>query len=59
MDRRIQRCMDCGGYTLKEACPNCGGRTANPHPPRFSPEDRYGKYRRKLKAIAMEEGIKD
>lgn len=35
-------------YTLRDACPRCGGRTAMPLPPRFSPEDRYGKYRRRL-----------
>lgn len=46
---RIRRCRECGVYTFSEACPSCGVATGSPHPPRFSPEDRYGAYRRKLK----------
>ena len=30
-------------------CPVCGGPTSTAHPPRFSPEDRYGEYRRRAK----------
>jgi len=33
-------------YTLKETCAHCGGKAGNPLPPRFSPLDPYGKYRR-------------
>ncbi|MBI1971884.1 MAG: nucleolar RNA-binding Nop10p family protein [Candidatus Aenigmarchaeota archaeon] len=33
-------------YTLKETCPKCGSKTRSVHPMKFSPEDRYGKYRR-------------
>jgi H/ACA ribonucleoprotein complex subunit 3 len=41
--------MVCGKYTLKqELCPYCGGKVISPHPPKFSPEDRYAKYRRKI-----------
>jgi H/ACA ribonucleoprotein complex subunit 3 len=39
------------GYTLKEACPRCGKATAQAGPAKYSPEDRYGVYRRKLKAM--------
>ncbi|EHP89692.1 RNA-protein complex protein Nop10 [Methanotorris formicicus] len=46
---RIRKCLKCGRYTLKEFCPNCGEKTIIPKPPKFSPEDRYGKYRRMLK----------
>ncbi len=42
-------CKKCRIYTLKDKCPNCTLPTSSPHPPRFSPEDTYGKYRRKLK----------
>jgi len=47
---KLRKCVQCGRYTLKQdKCPYCGGPLKNPHPPRFSPEDRYGKYRRMLK----------
>jgi H/ACA ribonucleoprotein complex subunit 3 len=36
---------------MRDECPICGKKTVSPHPARFSPEDRYGKYRRKLKVI--------
>ncbi|HKW42995.1 MAG TPA: RNA-protein complex protein Nop10 [Thermoplasmata archaeon] len=45
----MQKCRACGRYSLKDRCPNCGEATGNPMPPRYSPEDRYGAYRRKLK----------
>jgi H/ACA ribonucleoprotein complex subunit 3 len=51
--------MSCGSYMLREACPGCGGRAVAPHPPRFSPEDRYGHYRRRLKRLAAGEGERD
>ncbi|MEM0351080.1 MAG: RNA-protein complex protein Nop10 [Archaeoglobaceae archaeon] len=44
----IKKCPKCLEYTLKEICQRCGEKTINPIPPRFSPEDPYGKYRRKL-----------
>ena len=55
MGQRMARCMGCGSYTLKEICSSCKENTITPHPPKFSPEDRYGKYRRQLKAIVREE----
>ncbi|NOZ76659.1 MAG: RNA-protein complex protein Nop10 [Euryarchaeota archaeon] len=45
----LKRCKACNIYTLKEQCPSCGRPTSNPRPARFSPEDPYGAYRRKLK----------
>ena len=39
------RCVDCGRYTLSEKCPHCGGRTVTPHPARYSPDDKYARYR--------------
>ncbi|WP_460373580.1 nucleolar RNA-binding Nop10p family protein [Methanocalculus sp. MC3] len=41
--------MEDGTYTLSLQCRVCGGRTAPVHPPRFSPQDRYGKYRRQMR----------
>ncbi|MCL7416844.1 MAG: RNA-protein complex protein Nop10 [Halalkalicoccus sp.] len=36
-------------YTLSTACPDCGADAVNSAPAPFSPEDRYGEYRRALK----------
>ncbi len=46
---KIKRCPSCGAYFLSERCEDCGVKTINPKPPSFSPEDRYGEYRRKQK----------
>lgn len=45
----LKVCKKCMAYTLKVECPACGSPTSNPHPPRFSPQDTYGRYRRRLK----------
>lgn len=47
MRSRLRRCPECGTYTLLESCKACGTRTVCPVPPRYSPEDRLGEYRRK------------
>lgn len=44
----MRKCFSCGIYTFKEICPKCGQKTSNPSPPKFSPEDKYGYWRRKL-----------
>lgn len=46
---KLKRCVGCGTYTMLAACPKCGGVAKSPMPPSFSPEDRYGKYRRMAK----------
>ncbi|MDD1706663.1 MAG: RNA-protein complex protein Nop10 [Methanoregulaceae archaeon] len=46
MTSRIRRCPNDFTYTLKDTCPVCGAPTVHPHPARFSPDDRYGTYRR-------------
>ena len=49
----LRRCVRCGRYTLRrDKCPSCGGEVRVPHPPRFSPEDRYFKYRYMMKKLA-------
>jgi Predicted Zn-ribbon RNA-binding protein len=46
----LRRCAKCGAYTLKrDVCPKCGGPLEVPHPPKYSPEDRYQIYRIKMK----------
>ncbi|MCS4541708.1 MAG: RNA-protein complex protein Nop10 [Euryarchaeota archaeon] len=50
MKYRLWKCEVCNQYTIhQDKCPYCGGKLKVPHPPKFSPEDPYGKYRRKLK----------
>ena len=49
MRSSIQACKNCNTFTLLESCSQCNTKTSNPLPPRFSPEDKYGKYRRMLK----------
>lgn len=51
----IQKCLKCDNYTLKEICPKCQTKTISPKPPKFSPEDKYGEYRRKEKKIILKE----
>ncbi len=46
---KLKKCPKCGRYTLKDVCPACKVKTISAHPPKFSPEDKYGKYRRMLK----------
>ncbi|MFQ5818510.1 MAG: RNA-protein complex protein Nop10 [Candidatus Heimdallarchaeota archaeon] len=45
----LRKCSVCRRYTLSDNdCPDCGGKTRSAHPARYSPEDKWGKYRRKL-----------
>jgi H/ACA ribonucleoprotein complex subunit 3 len=42
----MRKCVQCGRYTFKQdKCPNCGGETRIPHPAKFSPDDKYAKYK--------------
>ncbi|MCJ7505318.1 RNA-protein complex protein Nop10 [Candidatus Bathyarchaeota archaeon] len=45
MKWQIRKCLECGRYTLKPTCPICGKETVIPHPAKFSPQDKYAKYR--------------
>ncbi|MCK5291722.1 MAG: RNA-protein complex protein Nop10 [Thermoplasmata archaeon] len=51
MRTAIRRCKGCDVFTLKEHCSKCGSQTVMALPPRYSPEDKYGDYRRKLKKL--------
>ena len=51
----LQVCAE-HGYTLGAKCPACGKATAQAGPAKYSPEDRYGSYRRKLKLMQREKG---
>ena len=55
--RHILKCGKCGAYTMNESC-KCGGKAAAVKPPKYSPEDKYGGYRRTAKKQMLEkEGI--
>jgi len=44
--KSIFKCKACQIYTMKEICPKCNIKAGVPRPPKYSPEDKYGKYRR-------------
>jgi len=46
--KHILKCSKCGKYTMKQVC-ECGGKAVLSKPPKYSPEDKYGHYRRKVK----------
>ena len=46
--KRILKCAKCGKYTMKEIC-SCGNKTLVAKPLKYSPDDRFGSYRRKAK----------
>jgi H/ACA ribonucleoprotein complex subunit 3 len=47
--KRIRKCEVCAAYTMKGV--HCGEATRTAHPPKYSPEDKYAKYRRIEKGI--------
>ncbi len=49
MKLKTRKCKSCGEYTLQDVCPHCGGDVGVIYPAKYSPEDKYGKYRRMLK----------
>jgi len=42
-------CNKCLKYTLEKKCSKCNIQTIIKNPPRYSPQDHYGRYRRELK----------
>jgi len=42
---QLRRCAECGAYTMRGECPKCGGDTRSAHPAKFSPDDKYVRYR--------------
>ncbi|MEM2208311.1 MAG: RNA-protein complex protein Nop10 [Sulfolobales archaeon] len=53
----MRKCIKCGNYTLKEQCPKCGSTTVVASPPRFSPIDKYVKYRVIARGEHKPEGV--
>ncbi len=51
----IRKCVKCEKYTLRtDVCQYCGFQVRIPHPAKFSPNDKYLKYRMALKEQATE-----
>jgi len=49
MARHIFRCPKCDSFTMQEACSRCEVKSVSIKPPKYSPDDKYGKYRREIK----------
>jgi len=49
MASEILFCTMCKRYTIEETCTVCNAPTVSPKPAKYSPEDRYGHYRRLYK----------
>ncbi|HKX81703.1 MAG TPA: RNA-protein complex protein Nop10 [Nitrososphaera sp.] len=45
MKHLIRKCAADNLYTLKLECPRCGKPTVDAHPPKYSPDDKYARYR--------------
>jgi len=52
--KHILKCKSCKKYTLSDKC-ECSGEAVTPIPPKYSPEDKYGEYRRRAKKESLEE----
>ncbi|MBT3262696.1 RNA-protein complex protein Nop10 [Candidatus Woesearchaeota archaeon] len=49
MKTEILKCLNCNTYTLKKNCETCNNKTCTNKPAKYSPEDKYGHYRRLAK----------
>jgi H/ACA ribonucleoprotein complex subunit 3 len=45
MKHMLRKCGHCKIYTLDEKCTHCNNPTLDPHPPKFSMDDKYVRYR--------------
>jgi rRNA maturation protein Nop10 len=53
----ILKCDKCKSYGLEAKC-GCGGVRAKHKPQKYSPEDKYGSYRRQFKESTASESSK-
>lgn len=42
---QLRKCLKCNRYSLKNECPLCNEKTISAHPAKFSPDDKYLRYR--------------
>jgi H/ACA ribonucleoprotein complex subunit 3 len=45
MHFQLRKCTKCKLYTLKDSCEICSEPTRSVHPAKFSPDDKYLRYR--------------
>lgn len=48
MKSLLNECTKCGAYTMLSVCQRCGSATASAHPAKYSPDDKYARYRNPL-----------
>ncbi len=48
MKTLIMKCPSCGLYSMKIMCPHCGAATVMAIPMKYSPADKFQKYRIKM-----------
>ena len=42
---QLRKCTKCRAYTLRDICKKCNENTKIVHPAKFSPDDKYLRYR--------------
>ena len=47
--KHILKCEKCKTYTMKELC-KCSNKAVTVKPAKYSPDEKYGGYRRKVKS---------
>jgi len=57
MKNLLFRCPKCFKYTMDSKCPHCGETTVMAAPAKYSPDDKYARYRSPLayQAAAQEQ----
>jgi H/ACA ribonucleoprotein complex subunit 3 len=45
MHFQLRKCTKCKKYSLKTSCIICKEKTVSVHPAKFSPDDKYMRYR--------------
>lgn len=48
MRNLLFKCVECSRYTMEAKCPRCGGATEIAAPAKYSPDDKYARYRSPL-----------
>jgi H/ACA ribonucleoprotein complex subunit 3 len=48
MKNLLFRCTRDSGYTMEARCPKCGEATVMASPAKYSPDDKYARYRSPL-----------
>ncbi len=54
---RFKICPKCKTYTLYDICPNCGTKTIEFKTLKYSPEDKFQKYRLAEKRKLIQKGL--